>query len=626
MSSEQMTGTVGEAPPESTPVSTTAEAAARGGQDAQALAQDWIDRFEAAVRTGRASEVVDLFAPECFWRDLVAMTWNLHTAEGADAIGDMLEQVGASAWPHALRLTSADTADGVTTLQFTFENDTFTGKGIARLRDGRCWTFLSSAQELLAYPERRGRRRILGAEHGANNMTSDNWLDRRIKRREGFGVDEQPSVLIVGGGQGGIALAARLRRQGVPALVIDKHPRPGDQWRNRYHSLCLHDPVWYDHLPYLPFPDDWPVFSPKDKIADWLESYVSIMELDYWSSTEATKAAFDEERGTWTVTVTREGEERVLHPSHLVLATGMSGIPNLPQVAGRERFRGDIHHSSQHPGGAKYRGKKAVVVGSNNSAHDICGDLWENGADVTMLQRSTTHIVKSDSLMTHVLGPLYSEDAVEAGIDHDTADLIFASIPYRILADFQRPAFDAIREQDKDFYDALEKVGFMLDFGDDDSGLFLKYLRRASGYYIDIGASDLVARGEIRLVSPAVVKELTEDAVVLEDGRELPADVVVFATGYGSMNGWAAQLINQEVADAVGKCWGLGSDTAKDPGPWEGELRNMWKPTQVPNLWFMGGNLHQARHYSRYLALQLKARLEGLDTPVYALAASHHRE
>ena len=609
-----------------TPVSTTAEAAGTDAQDASQVANAWLQRYAQAAAAGEAAGVAELFEEEGFWRDLVAMTWNLHTAEGRSQIRDMLAEVGPGAWPRDIDVTSAETADGVTTVMFTYLNDTFTGKGIARLRDGSCWTFLSSAQELVAHPEPKGRRRILGAEHGANNMSPENWLDRRIKRQEGFGIDEQPYVLVVGGGQGGIGLGARLRRLGAPALIIDKHPRPGDQWRNRYHSLCLHDPVWYDHMPYLPFPDDWPVFSPKDKIADWLESYVKVMELDYWSSTEAKSATYDEESGTWTVTVTRDGEDRILKPTHLVLATGMSGIPNLPDVPGADRFRGDIHHSSKHPGGAKYRGKKAVVVGSNNSAHDICGDLWENGADVTMLQRSSTHIVKSDSLMTHTLGPLYSEDAVEAGIDHDTADLIFASIPYRILADFQRPAFDAIRQQDKEFYEALEKAGFMLDFGADDSGLFLKYLRRASGYYIDIGASDLVARGEIKLVSPAVVAELTETGVKLEDGQELEADVVVFATGYGSMNGWAAQLIDQDVADRVGKCWGLGSDTPKDPGPWEGELRNMWKPTQVENLWFHGGNLHQSRHYSRYLSLQLKARLEGIDTPVYALAESHHIE
>jgi putative flavoprotein involved in K+ transport len=112
--------------------------------------------------------------------------------------------------------------------------------------------------------------------------------------------------------------------------------------------------------------------------------------------------------------------------------------------------------------------------------------------------------------------------------------------------------------------------------------------------------------------------------VTLGTGETLPADLVVFATGYGSMNGWAARLISQEVADRVGKCWGLGSNTTYDPGPWEGELRNMWKPTQQPGLWFHGGNLAQARHYSRYLALQLKARMEGIPTPVYSLPKVNH--
>jgi putative flavoprotein involved in K+ transport len=151
----------------------------------------------------------------------------------------------------------------------------------------------------------------------------------------------------------------------------------------------------------------------------------------------------------------------------------------------------------------------------------------------------------------------------------------------------------------------------------------MKYLRRGSGYYIDVGAGDLVADGRVRLVH-GQVRELTEDAVVLEDGTELPADLVVYATGYGSMSGWLDDLISPEVASKVGKVWGLGSGTTKDPGPWEGEQRNMWKPTQQPGLWFHGGNLHQSRYYSLYLALQLKARLEGLPTPVYRLAEVHH--
>ena len=370
------------------------------------------------------------------------------------------------------------------------------------------------------------------------------------------------------------------------------------------------------------------MFAPKDKIGDWLEMYARVMEINYWGSTTAESAAFDESEGRWTVHVRRDGsdgpEEVVLRPRQLVFALGVSGKPNKPELPGQDRFRGEIQHSSEHPGPDGMQGK-LVVIGSNNSAHDICAAAWEAGVDVTMVQRSSTHIVRSDSLMKHALGALYSEEAVRNGIDTRTADLIFASLPYRIMAQFQKPAYDAIREEDADFYARLEKAGFELDFGDDDSGLFMKYLRRGSGYYIDVGASELVADGSVKL-EHGDVAELTEDEVVLTDGTRLPADVVVLATGYRSMTGLAQDIVGEEVAGRVGKVWGLGSDTTKDPGPWEGEQRNMWKPTQQPNLWFHGGNLHQSRHYSLYLALQLKARQEGIPTPVYGLQETHHRE
>jgi putative flavoprotein involved in K+ transport len=281
-------------------------------------------------------------------------------------------------------------------------------------------------------------------------------------------------------------------------------------------------------------------------------------------------------------------------------------------------------HSSQFPAGEKYRGKKVVVIGSNNSSHDICADLWEHGADVTMVQRSSTHIAKSDTLMELALGGLYSEKALKDGITTDKADLLFASVPYKILHTFQIPIYQEMERRDAKLYKRLKKAGFMLDFGDDGSGLFMKYLRRGSGYYIDVGASDLIADGKIKLKSNVTVKEITPNSVVLTDGTELPADAIVYATGYGSMNGWAARLISKEVADKVGKCWGLGSNTTKDPGPWEGELRNMWKPTQQEALWFHGGNLHQSRHYSQFLSLQIKARKEGIATPVYGLGKVHH--
>jgi putative flavoprotein involved in K+ transport len=591
-------------------------------------AENWLNGFEEALRARDVARAAGMFAATSFWRDIVSFTWNITTVENPAGVGDLLEATLERTDPSSFALEEpAEEAEGVTTAWFTFETAVGRGRGLLRLveEDGtaKAWTCLTTLYELQGHEEPRGRARPMGAEHGANKQRLT-WLERREKEEADLGVAVQPYVLVIGGGQGGIALGARLRQLGMPALVVDKHARPGDQWRGRYKSLCLHDPVWYDHLPYLKFPDNWPVFSPKDKVGDWLESYVKVMEVPYWGSTVATKATYSPDKGEWTVEVERDGKPLTLRPTHLVLATGMSGKPNIPVIPGQDVFRGDQQHSSAHPGPDAYAGKKVVVIGSNNSAFDICGALWEHDADVTMVQRSSTHIVKSNTLMDIGLGALYSEEAVAAGVTTEKADLIFASLPYRIMHEFQIPLYEQMKERDADFYDRLERAGFWHDWGEDGSGLFMKYLRRGSGYYIDVGAADLVANGDVKLVH-GQVDHLTEDAVVLEDGTELPADLVVYATGYGSMNGWAADLISQEVADAVGKVWGLGSDTTKDPGPWEGEQRNMWKPTQQEALWFHGGNLHQSRHYSLYLALQLKARYEGIPTPVHGLQEVHHR-
>jgi len=585
---------------------------------------NWLESFDHALSQQDAEAAASLFEPDGFWRDMVSFTWNITTMEGFDAIKDMISTCIADAAPGNWQVEEPPSeADGIIDAWITFDTAVSRGRGHLRLRDGKAFTLLTTMVELKGFEEQQGIGRPAGVKHGADKKRQT-WSEAQQSERSSLGYEEQPYCVIVGGGQGGIALGARMRMLGVPTIILEKNPKPGDSWRNRYKSLCLHDPVWYDHLPYIPFPEHWPVFAPKDKIGDWLEMYTKIMELNYWHSTECQSAEFDEATNTWTVVVKREGEEVVLKPTQLVMATGMSGRANIPELPGQEKFKGELQHSSQHPGPDQYAGKKVVVIGSNNSAHDICAALWENDADVTMVQRSSTHICKSNSLMDLALGDLYSEKARANGVDHHKADLIFASVPYKILPAFQVPVYAEMKERDQDFYDRLEKAGFMLDFGEDGSGLFVKYLRRGSGYYIDVGASELVADGKIKLKPGVAVADFTDTTVVFDDGSELEADLVVLATGYQSMNGWAAELISQDVADKVGKCWGLGSDTRKDPGPWEGELRNMWKPTQQDNLWFHGGNLHQSRHYSQFLSLQIKARMEGLKTPVYKLAEVHH--
>lgn len=587
-------------------------------------ASHWLEQFSAVLEQHDIDAALALFAEDSYWRDLVTWTWNIKTMEGRAQIRTLLdatlEQVHPSNW--AIE-GDATEADGVTEAWFTFETGVARGRGHLRLKDGLCWTLMTTMVELKGFEEKKGSQRIPGAEHGTYPGRKT-WAELRAEEDAALGNSQQPHVVIIGGGQGGIGLGARLKRLGVPTIIVEKDARAGDSWRKRYKNLCLHDPVWYDHMPYLPFPDDWPVFTPKDKIGDWLETYTKIMELNYWSSTTAKKCSWDAESQTWEVVLDRDGQEVILRPKELVMALGVSGYANVPKIAGTETFLGDQHHSSKHAGPEQYKGKKCVVLGSNNSAHDICAALWENGADVTMIQRSSTHIAPSAALMELALGGLYSEQAIKNGIDHHKADLIFASVPYKIMHTFHIPVYDEMKRREADLYGRLEKAGFMLDFGDDGSGLFMKYLRRGSGYYIDVGASELVANGSVHLKSGVDIERILPNSVVLSNGTELPADLIVYATGYGSMNNWLAEMISPETADRVGKVWGLGSSTTKDPGPWEGELRNMWKPTQVPHLWIHGGNLHQSRHYSQFLSLQLKARMEGIPTPVYGQADVHH--
>ncbi|QCI68309.1 flavin-containing monooxygenase [Phreatobacter stygius] len=578
----------------------------------------WLATFAERLAAADHAGTLALFEPHCYWRDLVALTWSLVTLEGKPEVERMLERCLPASVPASFSLEGEPRTDaaGVTEAWFRFETRVAVCRGHLRLRDGLCWTLFTCMLELKGFEEKRGALRAKGVQHGAVSGRKT-WSDDRREAAATLGSEVQPYCLIIGGGQGGVTLAARLKMLNVPALVVDRHPSPGDAWRERYKSLCLHDPVWNIHLPYLPFPDHWPVFTPKDKMADWIEAYVSIMELDYWSASAATAARYDDERGEWTVTVERQGETVILKPKHLVVATGMSGPPAVPHYRGQEAFAGLAHHSSAYRSGEAFKGKRCVVIGSNNSAHDICADLWEHGADVTMVQRSSTTVVRAETLRSFLSSKLYSEEALAAGITTDKADFTYASRPYAVMAEAQKAVYIDIRKHDSGFYDALERAGFLLDFGEDDTGLSMKYLRRGSGYYIDVGASELIIDGRVKLKSGVQVERLARDGLTLSDGSFLAADLIVYATGFDPMERWLEQLISPAVAAKVGHVWGLGSDTRRDPGPWLGELRNMWKPTRQDALWMHGGNLHQARFYSKLLALQLKARLEGLETPVH---------
>ncbi|MEM1306247.1 MAG: NAD(P)/FAD-dependent oxidoreductase, partial [Pseudomonadota bacterium] len=566
----------------------------------------WLASFDAALQSGDASDVAAMFAPTSYWRDMVAFTWNICTSEGPDAITRMVSAQRDATSPHGWERDGAATAnaEGWVEAWMTFETVAGRGKAHARIVDGRCMTLLTTLTELHGHAPATGRNRARGSTHGAERGRAYDG-DVRRATHDALGRETAPYVAIIGGGQGGLSLGARLKQLGVPALILETNARAGDSWRNRYPSLCLHDPVWYDHMPFIPFPDDWPVFTPRDRMGDWLEMYQRVMDLPYWTNAAVKGAQFDggadDGAGRWAITVERDGATVPLEATHLVFATGMSGYPNVPDFAGRDTFAGTQLHSSAYRGGAPYAGQRAVVVGSNTSAHDIAADLWEHGCDVTMVQRSGTMVVQTETCLDVLLSPLYSEDALTRGIDTETADFIASTWPHRVLEQRHRDVCAEMRRRDADLHARLEKAGFLLDFGPDDTGLMMKSVRQGGGFYINVGASELICDGAIGLRSGVGIEALVSDGVLLADGSKLDADVVVYATGYRSMNEFVADIVGRDVADRVGRCWGVGSGIAKDPGPWEGELRNMWKPTAQPNLWFQGGNLAQSRHYSRFL-------------------------
>ncbi|CAH2397138.1 NAD(P)/FAD-dependent oxidoreductase [Mesorhizobium escarrei] len=579
-------------------------------------AATWLSSLSCAVEAGDVEAATNLFVEDCYWRDLLTVTWNIKTMEGRAAIHDMLEATLATTKPTAWQLSGEASADeGIVEAWFTFETSSAWGQGIVRLQDGRCRTLFTAMSDLKGFEERSGPARPLGVRHKAD-PDRETWAEARARETRDLGAIEQPYCLVIGGGQGGIMLGARLRQLGVPAIIIEKNAQAGDSWRNRYRSLVLHDPVWYDHLPYIPFPENWPVFTPKDKMGDWLEMYTRVMELNYWTSTKCLSASYDEAEKVWTVEVDRAGERITLKPKHIVFATGAYGPPRQIDLPGAEAFQGEILHSSQYSSGEKFRGRRVAVIGAASSGHDVAVDLWESGAEVTMVQRSPTTVVKSDTLM-EVGFEIFSEDALARGITTEKADMIVASTPFALLPQSQRALYEVIKARDAAFYDRLRGAGFAIDFGHDETGLLMKAYRTGSGYYIDVGASDLIIDGEIGVRSGVEIKSLTPTGILFDDGTELVADVIISCTGYQSMNETVAAIVSREVADKVGPCWGIGSGTRGDPGPWQGELRNMWKPTAQEALWFHGGNLALSRFYSKYVALQIKARMEGVATPVY---------
>ncbi|NUR12283.1 MAG: NAD(P)/FAD-dependent oxidoreductase, partial [Bradyrhizobium sp.] len=506
-------------------------------KDISVAAQGWLDAFERLLDKRNPAALDGLFLTDSFWRDVLALSWNLQTVTGHETIAQALVALAPEAAPTSFKVAPHRapprwvTRAGINAIEaiFNFETAIGRGSGIVRLipdsADGDClkaWTLLTALDELRGFEEQIGTSRPRGQAY-SRDFRGPNWLDLRNASRDY--ADRDPAVLVVGGGQAGLAIAARLKQLKVDTLIVDREMRIGDNWRKRYHALTLHNQVQVNHLPYMPFPPNWPVYIPKDKLANWFEAYVDAMELNFWTGTEFEGAAYDEAKERWTVTLRRDGGgKRTMHPRHVVMATGVSGIANMPDIPSLANFRGTLLHSSRYEDGETWTGKRAIVIGTGNSGHDIAQDLHSSGAEVTLVQRAAT-LVTNIEPSAQLAYATYNEGTLEDN------DLIATSMPTPLAKKTHVMLTEQSKQLDKELLDGLRRVGFKLDFGEGGTGWQFKYLTRGGGYYFNVGCSNLIVEGAIKLRQFADIETFFAEGARMKDGSTLAADLIVLSTG-----------------------------------------------------------------------------------------------
>ena len=572
----------------------------------------WLLRLEAAVEGGHTEAYGRLFAPDGYWRDILSFTWRRPTfsgvAEICEAFGANAERVQARNFRVACRTAKPrfDRRSGRQVIEGWFDFDTLvgTGAGFVRLHHDdenpwhpRIWLLLTTLQSLRGFEDKADAARPSGNKY-SKIESSVNW--KQYREREQAFEHRDPTVIIVGAGHSGLMLAARLRQMDVDVLLIEKNRRVGDNWRCRYNNLTLHNEIDGNHFPYLPFPSTWPTWLPKDMLAEWLESYAKFMELNVWTETQLLGATFNDTAKQWQVSLRRgDGSERILHCKHFVAAVGVSGgIPKKPPMAGLPDFAGTVLHSTEFTSGVEWAKKRAIVVGTGNSGHDVAQDLYVSGASsVSILQRGNT-VVLSLEPSAAISYAIYRDN-----LPVEAIDLMVAAIPYPLLISTYQWITKRTTELDKALLSSLNAVGFKTHLGEDQTGFQLQYLRGAGGYYIDVGCSELIAQRKVGLIQFEDTDRFVPEGLRMKDGTVVPCDLVVLATGFRNMQETIRALVGDTIADRVGPVWGFDE---------EHNMRNLWTRTAQEGFWIMGGSILEARLNSRYLALEIKASLQGL--------------
>ena len=571
---------------------------------------NWLKSFNESILQQKNKDesikiLSNLFFEDSHWRDILALTWKIQTVSGKSKIIEDLYNNILDVSAKDFQIDQERTPPrevirgGKSVIEVILKFNTKFGEceGIVRLyedheeqRQFKAWSFLTALSEL-----NNSNNKEL--EKYQNTLEGPNWLDKRNKDR--LFNNREPEVIVVGSGQAGLSIAARLKQQDIDTLIVDKNERVGDNWRNRYHSLKLHNQTHVNHLPYMPFPSTWPTYIPKDKLAGWFEYYVESMELNVWTNTRFIGAEYKEDKKYWNVKLKLpDGIIKVMKPKHIVMAVGVSSVPNRTKITGINDYKGKVIHSVDYDSGKDYNGKNVLVYGTGTSAHDVAQDLYVHGANVKIVQRSPSMVVNVEP-SAQLPYQLYSE-----GPNIDDCDLITISTPLQVLKKTHQLLTEKTKRIDKPLLDKLTSVGFNLEYGEENSGWQFKYLTRGGGYYFNVGASDLIADGKIKVIQFSDIEKFVSTGIEIKSGEKFNIDLMVTATGYKGQEYVVEELFGKSVVDKIGPIWGFDDERQ--------ELRNMWMQTKQPGLWFHAGSLAQCRIFSKFLALQIKAIQDGI--------------
>jgi indole-3-pyruvate monooxygenase len=304
-------------------------------------------------------------------------------------------------------------------------------------------------------------------------------------------------TLIVGAGPAGLAVAACLKQTGIPFLILEQTDRIGSAWHKHYDRLHLHTAKQYSALPFFPFPKDYPRYPSRSQVIDYLEAYAKEFQLEFRFGQEVIAA--HQANGFWEV----QTQDIHYQTINLVIATGNSREPYIPDWPGWASFKGALLHSSRYKNGEPFRNQKVLVVGFGNSGGEIAIDLWEHGAKPALSVRGPVNVIPRELFGI----PILAIGIMESKLPPRLADLLNAPILRAAIGDLSRYG--------------LQQAPY---------GPQTQIKRERRIPLIDVGTIDLIKRGEVA-VYPGIDR-FTEDGVKFTDGRQGKFNAVILATGY----------------------------------------------------------------------------------------------